>query len=139
MRNVVSIIIALFLVSALALTGLAADQKDKKPGGASNINNHTQEPDNNAGENAGASKSGNSQKPPYKVLPLSCSTGLFGTDVKNPSKTNVPQDAVITVHGIGGKCTYTANGPLAPGKIITFLGCPEEVTKCVASAKWQVF
>jgi len=75
-------------------------------------------------------------KPPFKVLTLACSTGVFHTTVTNNTNTAVPDVATITAHGREAVCSFTVKGPLAPGKSINLPGCPEPVRTCVASAKW---
>ena len=75
-------------------------------------------------------------KPPFKVLMLTCSTGVLRTTVMNITNTVVPQVATITVHGNEAVCSMAAKGPLVPGKSIILPGCPEPVRTCVAYAKW---
>lgn len=77
-------------------------------------------------------------KPKYKTVSLGCSTGVLSTTVKNGSGVNIPENAIITVHGVEGDCTQTANGPLAKGKSMQFKGCAEPVNTCRASAKWEL-
>ena len=76
-------------------------------------------------------------KPKYKVLALRCQAELFSTNVTNQTKTKVPEDAVITVHGVEAVCTQTASGPLAPGQSIKLPSCPTART-CRATAKWEL-
>lgn len=77
-------------------------------------------------------------KPKFKYVNLACSTGVLNTTVKNTSGVNIPNYAVITVHGVQGDCTQTAKGPLAKGKSMPFKGCVEPITTCKASAKWEL-
>jgi hypothetical protein len=81
---------------------------------------------------------GQQTKPKYRVVNLACSTGVLNTTVKNSSGVNIPDYAVITVHGVQGDCTQTAKGPLKAGKSMPFKGCVEPVVTCKASAKWEL-
>jgi hypothetical protein len=76
--------------------------------------------------------------PEYRVKPLACETGVFHTSVTNNTKSTIPPQAVITVHGVEAPCTFTGSGPLAPGQSRSFAGCPEKVLTCRASAKWEI-
>lgn len=76
--------------------------------------------------------------PKYKTVNLSCSTGVIYTMVKNNSSMVIPAAAKISVQGVQGSCSQSANGPLAKGASIKLLGCPEKVTTCKAFAKWEL-
>jgi hypothetical protein len=76
--------------------------------------------------------------PKYKTVSLACSTGVLYTTVKNSSAVNIPSGATITVHGVQGNCTQSAQGPLAKGKSMGFKGCVEPISTCKASAKWEL-
>jgi hypothetical protein len=94
---------------------------------------------NTTGKMTGGDLSNGQQtKPKYKVVNLACSTGVLYTTVKNTSGMNIPDYAVITVHGVQGDCTQTAKGPLKVGKSMPFKGCVEPIVTCKASAKWEL-
>jgi len=77
------------------------------------------------------------QHPHVRILVLKCVTGISTSEVTNTTKTNIPEDAVITLHGVEAPCTQTASGPLAPGKSVKLPGCPNAVKTCRATAKWE--
>lgn len=85
-----------------------------------------------------ASSAAMAKGPQFKVLKLSCGTGVISTTVANNTKTPVPEDAVITVHGVEAACTQTAHGPLAPKHSMKLPGRGENVRNCAASAKWEL-
>ena|SRR5262245_29224993 len=77
------------------------------------------------------------QHPHVRILVLKCVTGTSTSEVTNNTKTKIPEDAVITLHGVEAPCTQTASGPLAPGKSVKLPGCPNTVKTCRATAKWE--